>query len=105
MQRNPFLPRTKEEIDKINRMQADIARKVKQTIKLGNKCLNHPDFIKYRQKVKEQREWLIKLAEGYKNSDPVEYAFVVSNILTQTAVLGTLIEDVQRDARKTEKGK
>lgn len=95
---NPFRKPEKGEISKREELIKEAQETIKSVALSAQKCLASPLFDKYRKDAENARRKLYQLAEEYKNSNPTEYAFVVSAILSKTSVLTIMLDDVKEDA-------
>lgn len=98
--RDLFKPKHKE--DKARReKQQDQFLEVRQNLKdIGQACMADSKFTKYKETYQMLERLTFDKARQYKNADPVQYAMVISNMLTELNTLETLIADVQQDASK-----
>lgn len=68
--------------------------------RIGNTCLADPKFKKYKETFEALERLTFDEVRHYRNSDPVQYAMVISNMLSELNTFEALITDVVMDANK-----
>ena len=78
----------------------DKKKSLQEGIGEARKCLDLPEFKKYREKYERVKEAVVNKLIEYKNPDPVQYAFHVSKMVNDLRALGTLLAEVKKEARE-----
>lgn len=83
----------------MRKTKADVQAQMQAAIEEAKKCLTLPEFEKYKKRYEKARETVIHNLIEYRNPDPIQYAFYVSNMLNSLRSLGTLLFEVKKEAR------
>lgn len=98
--RDALQPLHKQDAERHDKAQKE-ALDVRQELKdIGQRCMLDPKFVKYREAFEKLERLTVKQARYYRNADPIQYAMVISNMLTELNTFEALIEDVTTDAQK-----
>ena len=89
----------KEDLNKRQKILAETEKTSKQVAKLANKCLKSSDFARYRNAALDSREKIYKSLETFMCIDPIQYAFVVTQMIANAKALTQLLEGVERDTK------
>lgn len=98
--KNLFRKLTPEEKERKKKDILERENVQKQAEALAIKCLNSPDFVKYRERYETLEVVTIDRLIDYNNPDPMQYAFNVRRMLDQLRQLRLLLRGVQNDNRK-----
>ena len=103
---SPFAAKSKTDIARDKKTKEEIDSKIKYLSDLGRKCLNNPDFIKYRDECIDQKDKIIKLMIVNVNPDPIKDAYFLRACLNKLSALFEILELPKDDAgRKVENGR
>lgn len=100
---NPFGKPSPEEKRLQEKKQKEREKVFKEAEALANKCLNHVDFVKYRDKYEKLKQITIDSLIDYEDIDPIRYAFNVRTAFAKLHQLKLLIHDVNVDNRPRKK--
>ena len=96
----PFSQAQEEESIKAKQRAEEHRAELKR---IGSSCLSDSKFQKYKEIFHALERLTFDQVRHYKNPDPVQYAIVVSNMLTELNTFQALITDVEIDALRRDK--
>ena len=97
--KSPFRKPSEEEKALADKQLAALEKARKETEALAVKCINHEDFVKYKEKYIARKELTIEMLINYVEPDPMKYAFEVRVQLANLYQLKLLLDNVQNDNR------
>lgn len=97
--KSPYAPVTEEEKKLAEKKKKELEKVRKEAEALANKCINHKDFVKYRDKYLKLKTLTIDSLIEYEEPDPMKYALSVKVALAKLHQLKLLIRDVEVDNR------
>lgn len=95
-----YKPLTQAQTDDLIKAKKKAEEHREELKRIGSSCLSDPKFQKYREVFSALERLTFDQVRHYKNPDAVQYALVVSNMLTELNTFEALITDVETDARK-----
>ena len=78
--------------------EASNKEKLESTVKLGQKCLSNPDFIKYRENYEQLEAEIVKAWIELVETDPVRYTVIARGMALKLQQLRLLLNGVLTDA-------
>ena len=99
MRDNPFIPMTDAEKENYRLKRREAEMNLKETVEAAKDCLSNELFANYKKKYNIAKKAVIDDIIEYRNSDPIKYAFYISNQLNSLRSLSTLLNEVEKDAR------
>jgi hypothetical protein len=97
---NPFRNPDLDEVKKREKTKKEIESRLKTISEIGRRILDSSDGIHYKEELTKQRDAIIKLAMVNTESDPIKYALFCKATFSSLSVLYSLIESVEKDARR-----
>ena len=95
-----YKPKTKAEIEESLNAKEKAEQFRKEIQAAGARCLANEEFRKYKENFERLKKLTFDQVRHYKNPDPIEYAMVISNMLSELNTLEALLTDVEMDANK-----
>lgn len=96
--KNAFSPRTDAERKQVAERKEEARRAREKAQAMARQCLSSKDFQEYRKKYNEAREKTIFYLLELREPDPVKYAFEVQRLLNSLRSIGSLLNQVAREA-------
>lgn len=96
---NPFRRLTEEEKKLAEKKAFDLKKAQEEAEEQANKCLNHKEFVRYKEKYERLKQLTIDYLIDYDDPDHMRYAFNVRIAFAKLHQLKLLIHDVQVDNR------
>ena len=78
--------------------EVNTKEKLESTIKLGQKCLSNPDFVKYRENYEQLESEIVKAWVELVEPDPVRYTIIARGMALKLQQLRLLLNGVLTDA-------
>lgn len=98
--RDMFKSPDEKEIE-ARKKKLNLAREeVQESVALAKLCLDHDIFKRYRKQYERAEKTTIDTLLTFQESDPIKYAHVVSNALTELRIARTLLYGVKNDANR-----
>ena len=94
---------TPKEIERQKREQLLIDRKVKAVINSARKCINSPDFAKYKKLYEDCERFIINKLIENQEADPIKYALFSKACLAKLSGIKMMLDSVVEDAKKATK--
>jgi hypothetical protein len=95
---NPFKAKSAEDIKKDREQREEINQRLQYLSVLGQKCLTHPDFVKYKEELVKQKDEIVKLMIKTVNPDPIHDAYFLRACLNKLSTYFELLELPNDDA-------
>ena len=103
MPNNPYAELTPQEIKKREQEKKDIETRIKAVAEIGRRCLDNPDFKKYKNEFEILRTKALKFMTTYADPDPIKDAFLIRAWLNKLDILQLLLEMPSTDLKKGNK--
>ena len=99
--KNPFESpdKNREQTSKERRERA--LEHAKEMTLIARKCLDHEEFKKYREMFIKLERVIIDDLIDYREADAIRYAMTVSNMLSELRQMRTFLNQVERDAKRS----
>lgn len=98
--RDPFQHRSIEELAIATKAELKRQKLLKEAQKLAIKCLNHEDFVKYREQFKLLKKETFDAMIMYNEQDPMKYAFNMRRMADELRQLKLLVDKVEADGNR-----
>lgn len=96
---NSFIPRSKEEILKVENQKKEIELRKRTVIELAAQCLDDPKFKKYRLEFEEFKKTVMRYMSEPINPDPLQDAYYLRSCVNTINILDMLIGKIEMDVK------
>lgn len=97
---NLFRKPSAEDVEKRRQARRDAREHLERIKTNAQACLADEKFTRYREQLERTQDAIVRDLIDYQNPDPIQYAMVVSNMLTELRVARTLAGKVTKDAKR-----